>query len=60
MSNIQAVNADGVHELMLIGTALKNGRAAIEEQTEYSSRDMQIDEAIVIIDRIIGEGFAAV
>lgn len=60
MSNIQAVNADGVHELMLIGTALKNAKAAIEELTECSSQDMQLDEAIAIIDRIIDEGFAAV
>lgn len=32
----------------------------VEELTECSSQDMQLDEAIAIIDRIIDEGFAAV
>jgi hypothetical protein len=60
MSNIQAVNAEGVDELMIIGTALKNAKSIIEEQAGDNSSDLQIDEAIGIIDKVIDEGFASV
>lgn len=59
MSNIQAVNAEGVDELMIIGTALKNAKSIIEEQAGDNSSDLQIDEAIGIIDKVIDEGFAS-
>jgi hypothetical protein len=51
MSNIQAVNAEGVDELMIIGTALKNAKSVIDEQTDDNSSDLHIDEAIGIIHR---------
>ena len=60
MSNIQAVNAEGVDELMIIGTALKNAKSVIDEQTDDNSNDLQIDEAIGIIDKVLDEGFASV
>jgi len=60
MSNIQAVNAEGVDELMIIGTALKNAKSIIEEQAGDNSSDLQIDKAIGIIDKVIDEGFASV
>lgn len=60
MSNIQAVNAEGVDELMRIGTALKNAKSVIAQQTDDNSRDLQIDEAIGIIDKVLDEGFATV
>ena len=37
MSNIQAVNAEGVDELMIIGTALKNAKSIIKEQAGDNS-----------------------
>lgn len=60
MSNIQAVNAEGVDELMTIGTALKNAKSVIDEQTDDNSNDLQIDEAIGIIDKVLDEGFASI
>lgn len=57
--NIEALNADGVGELFTIGTALKNAKAYIEENGG-SIDDLQIDEAIEILDTIITEGFASV
>ncbi|MES9990716.1 MAG: hypothetical protein ABW098_02110 [Candidatus Thiodiazotropha sp.] len=60
MSNIQAVNAEGVDELMIIGTALKNAKSVIDEQTDDNSNDLHIDEAIGIIDKVLDEGFASI
>jgi hypothetical protein len=60
MSNIQAVNAEGVDELMIIGTALKNAKSVIDEQTDDNSSDLHIDEAIGIIDKVLDEGFASI
>lgn len=60
MSNIQAINAEGVDELMIIGTALKNAKSVIDEQTDDNSSDLQIDEAIGIIDKVLDEGFASI
>ncbi|MES9994108.1 MAG: hypothetical protein ABW098_19320 [Candidatus Thiodiazotropha sp.] len=60
MSNIQAINAEGVDELMIIGTALKNAKSVIDEQTDDNSNDLQIDEAIGIIDKVLDEGFASI
>jgi hypothetical protein len=60
MSNIQAVNAEGVDELMIIGTALKNAKSVIDQQTNDNSNDLHIDEAIGIIDKVLDEGFASV
>jgi hypothetical protein len=60
MSNIQAVNAEGIDELMIIGTALKNAKSVIDQQTNDNSNDLHIDEAIGIIDKVLDEGFASV
>jgi hypothetical protein len=61
MSNIQAVNAEGVDELLVIGTALKSAKSIIDEQTGGDSPDLHtIDQAIDIIDKVIDEGFASV
>jgi hypothetical protein len=60
MSNIQAVNAEGVDELMIIGTALKNAKSVIDKQTDDNSNDLHIDEAIGIIDKVLDEGFASI
>ena len=55
MSNIRAANGEGIEELMAIGMALKNAKWVIEEQTDYNSNDLQIDEAINLIDKVINE-----
>ncbi len=52
--NIKVVNVDGVHELLTIGTALKNAQAYITENGG-SSKELQIDKAIEIIDAIVAE-----
>ncbi|WP_193747501.1 hypothetical protein [Cellvibrio sp. OA-2007] len=57
MSNIRAENADGVHELLVIGTALKQAKAYIEERGDSSA---DVDEALAIIDKITDDGFASV
>ena len=59
MSNIHAVNADGVHELMVIGSALKNAKAIIDELPDQDSQLLQLDEAIAIIEQIVDEGFVS-
>lgn len=59
--NIEPVNAEGVHELMVIGTALKNAHAVIsEELPDQDTQLLKIDEAISIIDRIIENGFDSI
>lgn len=55
-NNIEPLNADGVHELMLIASALKNAKHFIEDN-KRSSSEFQIDEALTIVDKIIEEGF---
>ena len=45
-----------VSELLIIGTALKNAKAVINEDTETSSGVQGVDEALEIIERIIDEG----
>lgn len=57
MKNIIAANADGVDELLLIGTALKHAKAYIEERGDSSTK---VNEALDIIDKIIDDGFASV
>jgi len=58
--NIKAINADGVHELLMIGTALKNAKAIIEELPHQDIQSLQIDEAIAIVDNIIEKGFDSI
>jgi hypothetical protein len=57
MNNIIAANADGVHELLVIGTALKQAKAYIEDRGDSST---EVDEALAIIDKITDDGFASV
>ncbi|HMY90773.1 MAG TPA: hypothetical protein PLM85_08995 [Nitrosomonas sp.] len=57
MSNIQAANADGVHELLVIGTALKQAKSYIEDRGDSSAK---VDEALAIINKITDDGFASV
>jgi len=55
-NNIEPINADGVHELMVIGTALKEAKQLITDN-KLDSSYLQLDEAIQIVDKIIDDGF---
>jgi len=54
-NNIQPMNADGVHELMVIGTALKEAK-----NNNLENSAPQLDQAIGIIDKIINDGFDSI
>ncbi len=55
-NNIQPINADGVHEIMVIGTALKQAKQLLAEH-QLDNTYLQLDEAIQIVDKIIDDGF---
>jgi len=57
MINIEAKNADGVHELPLIGTALKDTKARLLEIKEQPSDELE--NAILIVDGVINDGFSS-
>jgi len=57
MSNILAANADGVDELMLIGTALKRAKNYIEDNGDSLE---EIDKALAIVDKLLTDGFASI
>ncbi len=55
MSNIEPKNADGVGEILQIGSALKRARSFMEDTGD--EHDLRIiDESILIIEEIIDEG----
>jgi hypothetical protein len=58
-NNIRQVNADGVHELMVIGTALKQAKDLITDN-KLDDSYLQLDEAIQIVEKIIDDGFSSV
>ena len=58
-NNIQPINADGVHELMVIGSALKDAKDLIAEN-KLDNTYLQLDDAIKIVDKIINDGFDSI
>ena len=60
MVNIKARNAEGVHELMVIGTALEVAKSIIEEKIGYDGELTKIDEALAIVENILDDGFGSI
>jgi len=58
MINIEAKNAEGVHELLLIGTALKDAKARLLDIEEQPTDELE--NAILIIDNVVDKGFSLV
>ena len=56
MLSVKLNDAITIDELLIIGTALKNAQAIINEETEKNSEEQEIDRAVAIIDRIVDEG----
>ncbi len=57
MTNIRAINVEGVHELMLIGSALKAAKMYIEENGDSFPA---VSNALEIVEKIVDEGFASI
>lgn len=58
-SNIKPVNADGVHELLLVGTALKEAMSLLTDN-KISTSNTSLNEASSIIEKIVDEGFNSI
>jgi hypothetical protein len=57
VTNIHAIHVDGVHELMLIGSALKTAKIYIEENGDTYP---EVSDALDIVEKIVDEGFASI
>lgn len=52
-NDIKLKDTLSVHELLVIGTALKSSKTIINEETGRNSAEEGIDEALKIIEKII-------
>lgn len=58
-NNIKPINADGVHELLVVGTALTEAMNILNAN-KISSSNTSLNEALIIINKIIDEGFDSI
>ncbi|MDG4812020.1 hypothetical protein P8629_03270 [Hydrogenovibrio sp. 3SP14C1] len=56
LDDIKLKETLSVNELLIIGTALKSSKAIINEETARNSTEEGIDEALKIVEKIIGKG----